>query len=49
VVNLANLCSITHALPRAGGVLDQDALLMHLFMVTYGAQQERQERDSKRR
>jgi hypothetical protein len=49
IVGLVNLCTHLHALPKPGGILDQDALTMFLFAIVLSAQQERAELDAKRR
>jgi hypothetical protein len=42
---IVNLCDQLHALPRAGGLLDQDSLFVHLYSAVSKARAERQEID----
>lgn len=46
-ITLTNMCQALHALPRAGGVMDQDAYLVYGMNIVLNAQAERRERDRK--
>lgn len=47
-MGLLHLCKTYRTLPQAGGLLDQDSLLVHLLAVYDLASNERVERDAKR-
>lgn len=50
IITMANLCQGMHALPRAGGVLDQDPVLimgMHEVMQAEAERAERKNASSK--
>lgn len=49
VYNLYSLCQELHSLPDAGGVNDQDAVVMHLFLVIVAATREEAIEASRRR
>jgi len=42
-ITLTNLCQTLHVLPRAGGLLDQDALHVYMIECVLSAQSERAE------
>lgn len=48
VLNIINMCQTFNTLPQAGGLLDQDALLIYLFNVVEEARAVRAELDSKK-
>lgn len=42
VMTLYRLCETFHSLPVAGGLLDQDAVLIHLFSIITSLQNEKE-------
>lgn len=47
-ITLTNLCQTLHVLPRAGGLLDQDARHVYMIECVLAAQNERAEMERKR-
>lgn len=49
VVEMHRLCELFHCLPRAGALIDQDALTMTLLSLVASADAERQARETEAR
>lgn len=45
---MTNICQALHALPKAGGVLDQDSYHIYMIQCVLAAQAEKDELDRKR-
>lgn len=48
VINMIGLCKAFGCLPRPGGLLEQDSLVVHLMQVVLAAQEEAEEREAER-
>lgn len=48
-IEMTNLCKVLGVLPRAGGLLDQDAYDVYMMQAVLAAQAEREELEAKKR